>query len=180
MMFFEVLRHFAISQELSDVQECVFVPLVLTEFNVDNISKWKDVLATNLLPIPSNTYLQPPWFKKYIRRHPLAKAFDANIRIKTDYARVDYSEIMYAEDAIVSINGEIRLRLRIRLPRPRTGYDRIMSMPVVARIVRDKVYDEEVSKRTWIPGQRPPRAVYRTMEEKFQLFAPIQNKHMLS
>lgn len=166
MMFFEVLRHFAISQELSDVQECVFVPLLLTEFNADNISKWKDVLATNLLPIPSNTYLQPPWFMKYIRSHPLAKAFDANERIKTDYARVDYPEGMYAEDEIVSISGEIRLR--IRLPRPRTGYDRIMSMPVVARIESDKIYDEEASKRTWIPGQGPPRAVYRTTEEEIQ------------
>src|SRR5699024_1967555 len=57
MMYFEVLRHYAISQELASVEECLFVPLLLTEFTPEKVQRWKDVLATNLLPVPSDTWL---------------------------------------------------------------------------------------------------------------------------
>ena len=173
MMFFEVLRHYAITQELTDVQECLFVPLLLTEFTEDNISKWKDILATNLLPIPSNTYLQPPWFAKYVKRHPLAKAFDANERIKTDYTRVDYPEGMYAEDAITSISGEIRLRTR--LPRPKTAFDRIMSLPVISKTVEAGV-DRERSLLSHAPGGERPGIYYKT--EEVQERVNISNEFM--
>jgi hypothetical protein len=89
MMYFEVLRHYAIFQEISSVEECVFVPLLLTHFSTENIHKWKDVLAQNLLPIPSNTYLRGKSSYRF-RSHPLLKAFDAIERIKTDYTRVDF------------------------------------------------------------------------------------------
>jgi len=177
MMFFEVLRHYAITQELSDVQECVFVPLLLTEFTQGNISKWKDVLATNLLPIPSNTYLQPPWFAKYVRRHPLVRAFDANERIKTDYERVDYPEESYAEDEITSISGEIRLRTR--LPRPKTGYDRIISLPVISRTIVHLEIDWKATAWTYAPfnGVRG-HTVYNTTEEEVQEKARIVDLFM--
>jgi len=135
LMYFEVLRHYAISQELSDVQECLFVPMLLTEFTRENVSKWKDILATNLLPIPSNTYLQPAWMLQYVRQHPLVRAFDANERKKTDYTRVDFPDGTYADDDITSITGEIQLR--INLPRPRTSFDRILSLPVVIKTVEE-------------------------------------------
>ena len=176
MMFFEVLRHYAISQELSDVQECVFVPLLLTEFTQENISKWKDVLATNLLPIPSNTYLQPPWFAKYVRRHPLVRAFDANERIKSDYERVDYPEGSYAEDSITSISGEIRLRTR--LPRPRTGYDRIMSLPVLSKTITTRVEDTKRTLRSYAPGGDRPGTYYTTTEEEVLEKANISDQFM--
>lgn len=135
MMYFEVLRHYAICQELSDVQECLFVPMLLTEFTRENISKWKDILATNLLPIPSNTYLQPVWMFQYIRQHPFVRAFDANERKKTNYTRVDFPDGTYANDDITSITGEFQLR--INLPRPRTSFDRILSLPVVTKTVKE-------------------------------------------
>lgn len=47
MMYFEVLRHFAVFQELAEVEECLFVPLVMTHFTRDNVHKWRDVLATH-------------------------------------------------------------------------------------------------------------------------------------
>ncbi len=135
MMYFEVLRHYAICQELVDVQECLFVPMLLTEFTQENISKWKDILATHLLPIPSNTYLQPVWLKRYVKQHPLIRAFDANERNKTNYTRVDFPNERYADDNITSINGEIQLR--INLPRPRTSFDRIISLPIVTKTVKE-------------------------------------------
>jgi hypothetical protein len=57
MMYFEVLRHFAIYQELTAVEECVFVPLLMTNFTMENIQKWSDVLAKHLLPLSETLQL---------------------------------------------------------------------------------------------------------------------------
>lgn len=126
MMYFEVLRHYAIYQELSNVEECVFVPLLMTDFSADNIFKWRDVLAAHLLYMPSETYLRHRG-RGYV--HPLLKGFDANERIRTDYANVDFPAGRYDEESIDFIQGE--LQLKTHLQRPRTRYDRIKALPVV-------------------------------------------------
>lgn len=131
MMYFEVLRHYAIFQELSSVEECVFVPLLMTNFTTQNIYKWRDVLARHLLPLPSNTYLQPFSFIGFGRQHPLLRAFDANERIKTNYANIDFPAGSYDDERISFVKGE--LHLRTNLSRPKTRYDRILSLPVVTR-----------------------------------------------
>lgn len=139
MMYFEVLRHFAITQELADVAECIFVPLLMTDFDEDNVSKWKDTLASALRPMPSNTYAWPFLLDRLRLRHPLAKAFDANDRVRTNWARVDYPTGTYAEDPITKVDGSIELR--VRLPRPRTNADRIMSLPIITETVVSKETD---------------------------------------
>lgn len=142
MMYFEVMRHFAVYQEISHVEECVFVPLLLTHFTTENIHKWKDILAVNLLTIPSNTYL----YKRSIfgvsggwssssrsRRHPLIKAFDANERIKTEYTKVEFPDKTYADEPIEEISGF--LKMNIHIPRPKTRFDRILSFPIIKTTV---------------------------------------------
>ncbi|MBL7704312.1 MAG: hypothetical protein JNM21_02080 [Taibaiella sp.] len=133
MMYFEVLRHYAIYQELVSAEECVFVPFLMTNFTKENIFKWKDVLAANLLPVHSNTYLQP--FKLLLRgrQHPLIKAFDANDRIRTNYEHVDYPNGMFADERITEIKGQ--MQIRIHIPRPKTRFDRILSFPVIKTTV---------------------------------------------
>ncbi|MYM30958.1 hypothetical protein GTP58_21710 [Duganella sp. CY15W] len=130
MMYFEVLRHYAIYQELSNVEECVFVPLLMTDFSTENIFKWRDVLARHLLYMPSETYLR---FRGFGYRHPLLKAFDANERIKTDYANVDFPAGRYDEESITYVRGEINLKTNLQ--RPKTRYDRIKSLPIVTKTV---------------------------------------------
>lgn len=131
MMYFEVLRHYAIFQELAHVEECVFVPFLMTDFSAANIYKWSDVLAARLLPLPSNTYLQPFPFLRYRARHPLLPAFDAIRRRQTNYQFVDFPTGPYCNEPITSVTGY--LTIRIDLPRPKTFYDRILSFPVVTR-----------------------------------------------
>lgn len=131
MMYFEVLRHYVIEQHLTHAEECLFVPLLLTEFTPTKVTKWKDILASNLLPMPSNSYLSPTllfWTPR--RQHPLVRAFDALDRVETDWSRVDYPEGSYAEEEVDSISGSFGLRTR--LPRPRTRFDRITSFPVTS------------------------------------------------
>ncbi|MFT3982004.1 MAG: papain-like cysteine protease family protein [Ferruginibacter sp.] len=125
MMYFEVLKHYAIYQEITHVEECLFVPLLMTDFTIDNIYKWKDVLAMHLLPIPSDTYLQPFVKIKTGRLHPLLKAFDAIERYRTNYVNVSFPEFSYADDPITSLTGYLTLKLNI--PRPKTIFDRILS-----------------------------------------------------
>jgi len=132
IMYFEVLRHYAIYQELSGVEECVLVPFLLTRFTTENIAKWRDVLAPALLPMPSDTYLQPSVVMTGGRQHPLIKAFDADQRIRNHYANVDYPEGSYDEELIQFLRGYARIR--ISLPRPRTRFDRILSLPITKQL----------------------------------------------
>lgn len=136
MMYFEVLRHYAIFQELVNVEECVFVPLLMTNFTVDNIYKWKDVLAQALLPMHSSTYLQPFGFLRLNRQHPLLKAFDANERIKTNYAEVDFPAGRYCDEAIITVSGSIAIHAD--LPRPTTRFDRVLSLPIISKTVTEQ------------------------------------------
>ncbi len=136
MMYFEVLRHYAVYQELSAVEECVFVPLLMTNFTYENIYKWKDVLVNHLLPVNSNTYLQPISFYLGRNRHPLSRAFDAIERIQTNYSQVDYPENRYADERMTEITGKINLRVNI--PRPKTRFDRILSFPVIKKTITSR------------------------------------------
>lgn len=131
MMYFEVLKHYAIYQELSHVEECLFVPLLMTDFTRENVFKWRDVLAKHLLPMPSETYLQPFTVIKYGRQHPLLKGFDAIDRIKTFYLNVDFPDGAYDDEIINFFTGE--MYIQTNLPRPKTKYDRIKSWPLVKR-----------------------------------------------
>lgn len=139
MAYFEVLRHYAIFQELTDAEECVFVPLLMTHFTPDNISKWRDVLARYLLPLHGDTYLQPFGSLRIGRSHPLLGAFDANDRIRTNYANVDFPASSYDDEVISNIQGG--LSLRVNLPRPKTRYDRIKSLPIVTKTVTSQETD---------------------------------------
>lgn len=139
MMYFEVLRHFAIYQDLADVEECVFVPLLMTNFTPDNISKWRDVLARHLLPVHSNTYLQPFNSRTNGRAHPLLKGFDAIDRIRTKYANVDFPLTTYDDEVIHFIKGTISIRTGMQ--RPKTRYDRVKSLPVVSKTVTHEEFD---------------------------------------
>ncbi|MCH9660116.1 MAG: hypothetical protein K0U54_04305, partial [Bacteroidetes bacterium] len=43
-LFFEILKHYAIEQELVDVRECLFIPMKITSFNAEKAIRWKNIL----------------------------------------------------------------------------------------------------------------------------------------
>ncbi|KAK2593567.1 hypothetical protein QQS21_008742 [Conoideocrella luteorostrata] len=139
MMYFEVLRHFAVFQELVDVEECVFVPLLMTKFSNQNVAKWADILVTKLLPIHSNTYLTPYTHPNSRLQHPLVPAFDAIERIRTNYGMVDYPKGAYDEESIRQVDGTATIHVDI--PRPKSKYDFIMSLPIVTKTVSHQEMD---------------------------------------
>jgi hypothetical protein len=77
------------------------------------------------------------------RQHPLLKGFDANERIKTQYANVDFPHGSYDDEQIRFIKGD--LRLRVELPRPKTRYDRIMSFPITTKALTTREIDLEAT-----------------------------------
>lgn len=150
MLYFEVLRHYAIYQDLINVEECVFVPLLMTNFTADNIYKWRDVLARYLLPVHANTYLQPFSFINRGRAHPLLKGFDAIDRIKTNYANVDFPATTYDDEVIRFIKGDIYLRTNLQ--RPKIRYDRIKSLPVISKTVTHEEFDASTTTKSVLTG----------------------------
>ena len=131
MMHWEVLRHFAVYQELVDVEECVFIPFPLTRFTVANIAKWADTLVQFLRPLRSNTFFRPNGFFGTTPRHPLVPAFDAAERVRTNWALVDYPTSAYDEEPIQYVSGT--MTVTVDIPRPQTRYDNIRSLPLITK-----------------------------------------------
>lgn len=103
MQYFEVLRHFAIEQDLTDVQECLFIPLQLGFFDKYKILRWKNILRNNLRISKTGYY-----------RHPLYKAFDV---LEKYVANPNYKpEHPIADQQITEIKGEVSISFRFSIP----------------------------------------------------------------
>jgi hypothetical protein len=101
--YFEVLRHFLISHELADVQECLFVPLTIRRFDRGKALRWREVLS------------------RYLLDRSLLRGFEAIERIADSWVGWDFPLSRYSEEAPLTLEGE--LRISFILPRPRDGKD---------------------------------------------------------
>jgi hypothetical protein len=99
MEYFQVLRHLLVSQELSDVQECLFVPLLISKFDLPKILRWNQSLRI------------------FLRDRTLTKGFDAVERIQNHYEGSDLPLGRYSEDTIEDIDGELRILMNIARPK---------------------------------------------------------------
>jgi hypothetical protein len=101
--YFEVMRHFLITHELADVQECLFVPLPMNAFDRGKALRWREPLS------------------RYLKDGRLRPAFTAIERIADNWVGWDYPEARFSEEAPVTLEGE--LRISFLLPRPRDDED---------------------------------------------------------
>lgn len=98
IQYFEVLRHLLVRQRLTDVQECLFVPLMMSWFTSDKALRWRDTM-----------------FRSVPRQ--LRRGFGALDRIANDYEGSDLPTGRYADDQLLSVDGELRMRFQIARPR---------------------------------------------------------------
>lgn len=98
IQYFEVLRHLKIRQRLAGVQECLFVPLILSPFDHQKILRWREAI------------------RPFIQNPELERGFDAIERIENDYEGSDLPEERYADETIDSLEGELYLRIQIASP----------------------------------------------------------------
>lgn len=97
IQYFEVLRHFAIRNRFVGAQECLFVPLQISNFNIEKILRWRNTLENRLI-VPG-----------------LRGAFAAVERIQNEresttenyYDSIGYPRVNFAEQNIVSFQGEL-------------------------------------------------------------------------
>lgn len=101
--YFEVLRHFAVQHKLVDVQECLFVPLMMSPFDKQKALRWREPLQRALID----------------RR--LSLAFDALERMEHNYDGADFPATTYAAEPIKQIDGMLRVSFRLVRPGDKDG-----------------------------------------------------------
>lgn len=101
--YFEVLRHFQVSQEIAQVQECLFVPFAITPFNKQKALRWRHVLQDMSIYHGGSV--------EALRPH-----FDALQRESEGWRSIDYPVARFADDDLRELSGEFWLSMSI--PRP--------------------------------------------------------------
>lgn len=96
--YFEVLKHYAIEQNLADVQECLFVPMPMSDFDYDKILRWRNTL------------------QKSMYGTKLRKGFGAIERIQTNYVNADLPNSSYADEKIESFSGYFTMSFELSRP----------------------------------------------------------------
>ncbi|MCK9373004.1 MAG: hypothetical protein M0P91_07385 [Sulfuricurvum sp.] len=96
--YFEVLRHYAIEQNLADVQECLFVPLPMSHFDHAKVLRWSNTL------------------RRGIYGTKLRRGFDAIERIETNYANSDFPVGSYCDETIEEFSGNFTITFDFKRP----------------------------------------------------------------
>jgi murein DD-endopeptidase MepM/ murein hydrolase activator NlpD len=97
IQYFEVLRHFSVRNRLAGVQECLFIPLQMSPFDLQKCLRWRNSLEKHLL------------------RRELLGAFDAVARVQNEkespfenyYDSIGFPRRNFAEQAINNYSGEL-------------------------------------------------------------------------
>ena len=98
IQYFEVLRHLLVRQRLADVQECLFVPLLMSRFNSDKALRWRNTVRT-AVPLRLRT------------------GFDALERMKNNYDGSNFPVGTYADQTLEHLDGHLYLRFQIARPK---------------------------------------------------------------
>jgi competence ComEA-like helix-hairpin-helix protein len=98
IQYFEVLRHLLVRQRLVDVQECLFVPLLMSRFNSEKALRWRNTL-------------EPAVPARY------RGGFLALERIKAQYVGSDLPLGTYADQTLENLDGQLYLRFEIARPK---------------------------------------------------------------
>jgi papain like cysteine protease AvrRpt2 len=101
--YFEVLRHFQVSQEMAAVQECLFVPFEIAPFTAQKALRWEQVLKNLSVVYGSST----------VALRPL---FEAQARVSSNWADADLPVGRFADDAVSAVSGEFWMTLNIPQP----------------------------------------------------------------
>lgn len=109
VQYFEVLRHFALTTELADVQECLFIPLPMGIFDNAKVMRWREIL---LRAVGNRSFIKG--------FDAVARAEQARLEGATTTAYSDMPNSRYCDDGFTSI--EVEFKLRCFLARPAEIY----------------------------------------------------------
>lgn len=113
IQYFEVLRHLLVRQRLVDVQECLFVPMLMSWFTRDKALRWRNTL-TGATP------------------RALRGGYPALERIDAGYVGSDLPTGRYADENLEAVEGDLTLRFQITRPRDKDeDFDPGAWMPLI-------------------------------------------------
>ncbi|MEM7802842.1 MAG: hypothetical protein AAF633_26870, partial [Chloroflexota bacterium] len=140
IVYFEILRHFRIEHRLASVQECLFIPLIMSTFDNAKILRWREILGM---------YLMRDRFSRRIRYrnrqlyNQLSRGFDAIERIENEYDGSDLPTARFADDAITFFEGDLMITFQIGNPDDLTAAEDI-----------EKIADQLKPYRYYIPNYK--------------------------
>ncbi|MBO0933344.1 M23 family metallopeptidase [Fibrella aquatilis] len=98
IQYYEVLRHFKIRQRFAEARECLFVPLLMSSFDLKKMLRWREPLAAGLLD----------------RR--LRAGFDAGDRVAHEWQDSNFPSGTFASEPIITASGQLQFRFSIQRP----------------------------------------------------------------
>lgn len=139
IQYFEVLRHLKLNHRLSSVQECLFIPLLMSTFDYQKILRWREIL------------------ERYVRDRKLRKGFDAIERIENDYEGSDLPLGTFAQENIEFLEGSLMIQFDIPSPTDLeilTEKEQITEafqwiswiVPSIQKFI-DRIYEAEANRR---------------------------------
>lgn len=99
IQYFEVLRHLLVRQRIADVQECLFVPLLMSRFTSVKALRWRSTLQ----PVVANRRVRG--------------GFDSLERIKNNYVGSDFPVGTYADQLLDHLEGDLYFRFELARPK---------------------------------------------------------------
>jgi hypothetical protein len=115
--YFEVLRHYAIEQQLAQVTECLFIPLLMGPFDDQKVLRWMDILRASLVdPNPPRLRRLPSGGISQQHR-PLADGFDAIERKSVNWMGTDFPDTTYANEEVVDLSGDLTMTFVLNRPK---------------------------------------------------------------
>ena len=119
--YFEVLRHYAIEQQLAEVTECLFIPLLMGAFDDQKVLRWTDILRASLAdPNPPRSRRLPSGGIS-LQHRPLADGFDAIERKSVNWVGTDFPDTTYANEEMVDLSGDLTMTFILNRPKDTNG-----------------------------------------------------------
>ena len=115
--YFEVLRHYAIEQQLAQVTECLFIPLLMGSFDDQKVLRWTDILRDALAdPNPPRSRRLPSGGIS-LQHRPLSDGFDAIERKSVNWVGTDFPDTTYADEEMVDLSGDLTMTFILNRPK---------------------------------------------------------------
>ncbi|MGN6871242.1 MAG: papain-like cysteine protease family protein [Solirubrobacteraceae bacterium] len=150
IQYFEVLRHFKVRQRFVEARECVFVPLLMSRFDLDKALRWRESLEPGLLD------------------NRLRGAFEAANRVKSRWAESNFPTGTFASERILNASGAFKIRFVLRRPADKVIEADDTDRPIVvggALVGYHKKKIEDIDAGAWASlqpflGSTTPRDFY--------------------
>ncbi|KTC82986.1 papain-like cysteine protease family protein [Legionella brunensis] len=168
IQYYEVLRHFKVRQRFAEARECLFVPLLMSQFELNKLLRWKETLDAALL------------------NRSLSKGFEAAGRIKNKWIDSNFPSGTFASEKILNASGNFQIKFIIRRPDDKLVEVDDYSKPIYGGqnmiVGYQKKTIEDINEANWqslIPflGADTPRGFYdhhlKNARNKDQVFHQV-------